>query len=76
MDMGVDVRGYFYWSLMDNYEWSSFQPRFGLIDVDFQTFKRTMKPSASFYREVIENNGVSQELIRKYLKEMPTLAKL
>lgn len=45
---GMDVRGYLYWSLMDNYEWSSFLPRFGLVNVDFKTFERTPKPSAAF----------------------------
>ncbi len=73
MDRGVDVRGYFYWSLMDNYEWGSFVPRFGLVDVDFNTFKRTPKPSALFYREIIRNNGFSGEMIRSYLDELPTL---
>jgi len=72
---GVDVKGYFYWSLMDNYEWSSFKPRFGLVHVDFETFKRTPKPSAAFFKELIENNGFSQAILRKYLKEMPSLAK-
>ena len=70
---GMDVRGYLYWSLMDNYEWSSFLPRFGLVDVDFKTFERTPKPSAAFYREIIENNGFSQEILRKYLHELPML---
>lgn len=69
----MDVRGYLYWSLMDNYEWSSFLPRFGLVNVDFKTFERTPKPSAAFYREIIENNGFSQEILRKYLHELPTL---
>lgn len=72
---GVDVRGYLYWSLMDNYEWGSFTPRFGLVDVDFNTFKRTPKPSAWFYKEIIENNGFSQDILRKYLNELPTLGK-
>ena len=71
---GADVRGYLYWSMIDNYEWSSFKPRFGLYDVDFKTFERTEKPSAEFYREIIENNGITPALIRKYLKEMPSLA--
>ncbi len=75
MDFGADVRGYLYWSMLDNFEWGSFKPRFGLYDVDFQTFERTAKPSASFYREIIENNGVNAELIKKYLREMPSLAK-
>jgi len=49
---------YFYWSLMDNYEWGSFVPRFGLVHVDFDSFERTPKPSALYYREVIRNNGL------------------
>jgi beta-glucosidase len=74
MDQGVDVRGYFYWSLMDNYEWTSFLPRFGLVHVDYETFERTPKPSALFYRDVIANNGLSPEILRRHLRELPTLA--
>lgn len=71
---GVDVRGYLYWSLLDNYEWTSFIPRFGLVDVDrAHEHKRTPKPSAYFYRDMIQNNGFSQEILRKYLTEMPRL---
>lgn len=73
MQMGADVRGYLYWSTMDNYEWGSFLPRFGLLNVDQNTFQRTMKPSAYFYKEIIENNGFSQDILRKYLQELPTL---
>ena len=73
IDFGVDVRGYLYWSLMDNYEWGSFEPRFGLVNCDFKTFKRTPKPSAWFYKEIIENNGFSQEILRKYLKNIPSM---
>ncbi|MBD3320560.1 MAG: family 1 glycosylhydrolase [Chitinivibrionales bacterium] len=73
IDRGVDVRGYFHWSTMDNYEWGSFEPRFGLVHVDFDTFKRTPKPSAWFYREIIEKDGVTQESIRRYLNELPTM---
>lgn len=71
---GCDVRGYLYWSLMDNFEWSSFLPRFGLVSVDFKTFERTPKPSAFFFRDIIRNNGFSQQILRKYLKELPTLS--
>ncbi len=71
---GVDLRGYLYWSLMDNYEWTSFKPRSGLVDVDSKTFRRTPKPSAFFFKEIIEHNGFSQEILRRYLKELPTLA--
>jgi beta-glucosidase len=73
IDLGADVKGYFYWSLLDNFEWGSYIPRFGLIDVDFETFKRTPKNSASFYKEIIENNGFSQEILRKYLEGHPSL---
>ncbi|MFE2105850.1 glycoside hydrolase family 1 protein [Kitasatospora sp. NPDC059463] len=45
---GVDVRGYFHWSALDNYEWGSFAPTFGLIAVDRETFVRTPKPSAAW----------------------------
>ena len=73
LERGVDVRGYFHWSLMDNYEWTSFIPRFGLVVVDFTTFQRTPKPSAFFYREIIEANGFSGVTVRKYLDELPSL---
>ena len=74
MERGVDVRGYFYWSLMDNYEWTSFIPRFGLVAVDLRTFRRTPKPSANFYREVIQENGFSGETVRRYMDALPTLS--
>lgn len=45
MDDGIDVRGYFHWSLLDNYEWGRYEPTFGLIAVDRKTFVRTPKPS-------------------------------
>lgn len=74
IEAGADVRGYLYWSTMDNYEWGSYKPRFGLVDVDFShDFKRKPKPSAYFYKEIIEHNGFTQEILRKYLHEMPRL---
>lgn len=57
---GVDLRGYFAWSLMDNLEWSAgFSQRFGLVHVDFATQVRTIKASGEFYRDVIRSNGAS-----------------
>ena len=51
---GVDVRGYFYWSLMDNYEWDSgYAKRFGLVHVDYASQRRTLKTSAHWYRDTI-----------------------
>lgn len=55
---GVDVRGYFHWSLMDNFEWSQgYKERFGLVYVDYPTQRRMLKDSAHWYRGVIESNG-------------------
>jgi len=55
---GVDLRGYFAWSLMDNLEWSAgFSRRFGLVHVDFASQKRTPKESAILYADVIRTNG-------------------
>jgi beta-glucosidase len=55
---GVRVDGYFHWSVMDNFEWSEgYKERFGLIHVDYQTQKRTLKDSALWYAKVIASNG-------------------
>ncbi|MBN2288419.1 MAG: glycoside hydrolase family 1 protein [Candidatus Glassbacteria bacterium] len=70
LGMGLDVRGYLHWSLLDNFEWAcGFRPRFGLVGVDYRTLERKVKPSAEFYAEVIENNALTRELIERYLPE-------
>lgn len=57
---GVDLRGYFAWSLLDNLEWAhGYSQRFGLVHVDFATQRRTFKASARFYAEVIGSNGAA-----------------
>jgi len=54
---GVNVKGYFYWSLLDNFEWDfGFEARFGLVGVDFKNFERKIRPSASFYSKVAAKN--------------------
>jgi beta-glucosidase len=59
---GVDVLGYFQWSIMDNFEWAEgYRERFGLIYVDYTTQKRILKDSAKWYRTVIESNGAVLE---------------
>ena len=56
---GVDLRGYFYWSLLDNFEWAEgYAKRFGLIHVDYSTQQRTPKQSAHWYARVIGLNGL------------------
>jgi beta-glucosidase/6-phospho-beta-glucosidase/beta-galactosidase len=56
MDEGVDVRGYFHWSLLDNFEWDKgFWPRFGLVAVDYQTLERTIRPSALVYKKIVDS---------------------
>ncbi len=53
---GIDVRGYFQWSLLDNFEWVlGYAPKFGLASVDRTTFARTLKPSASWYADAVES---------------------
>ncbi len=57
---GVDVRGYFHWSLLDNFEWAyGYRERFGLIYVDYETQQRIPKDSARWYQRLIETNGGS-----------------
>lgn len=70
---GADVRGYLHWSLMDNYEWESYAPRFGLCACDRETFERTPKPSAWYYKDVIEANRTGPDILRRHLDELPTL---
>jgi beta-glucosidase len=52
LDDGVDLRGYFQWSLLDNFEWSlGYRPKFGIVAVDRTTFARTLKPSATWFAD-------------------------
>lgn len=57
-DEGIDILGYFQWSLMDNFEWAfGYSRRFGLVHVDYETQKRIVKDSGWWYKEVMEQNG-------------------
>jgi beta-glucosidase len=54
MELGADVRGYFIWSLLDNFEWGNgYSQRFGIVHVDYQTQKRTPKASAGWYADIV-----------------------
>ena len=60
IEQGVNVRGYFLWSLMDNFEWAwGYSKRFGIVHVDYETQVRTPKASAYWYRDVIRAEGLS-----------------
>ncbi|TFD31537.1 GH1 family beta-glucosidase [Cryobacterium cryoconiti] len=60
IDEGVEVRGYFYWSLMDNYEWAwGYDKRFGIVRVDYATQERTVKDSGRAYADIIRNRALS-----------------
>jgi beta-glucosidase len=65
---GADVRGYFYWSAMDNFEWNfGYGPKFGLIAVDRVTLTRAPRPSAYFFRDIIHDRKLTPELVRQYM---------
>lgn len=60
MNEGVPCKGYFYWSILDNFEWAyGYSKRFGLVHVDYPTQKRTLKDSALWYKDVIKSNGAN-----------------
>ena len=59
IENGVAVKGYFHWSLIDNFEWAAgFKPRFGLYEVNFQTYERVARSSAEFYADICKNNRI------------------
>jgi beta-glucosidase len=65
---GADVRGYFYWSAMDNFEWNfGYGPKFGLVGVDRETLIRTPRPSADFFAAVIRDRRLSPELVKRFV---------
>jgi beta-glucosidase len=69
----IPVKGYYFWSLVDNFEWAEgFDPRykFGLYEVDFKTQKRTLKTSGALYKEIAKTRTISSEMARKYAPEV------
>jgi beta-glucosidase len=73
IDSGIDVRGHYHWSLVDNFEWSEgYDPRFrfGLFGVDFETQERTKHRSAELYAELSSAGAISRELVEEYAPEL------
>jgi beta-glucosidase len=65
------VKGYFHWSLVDNFEWErGWTQRFGLWALDENTQKRTKRPSVDLYAEICKENGLTSEMVQKYCPEV------
>lgn len=68
LEENVDIRRYYHWSLLDNLEWNDgFSPRFGLVEVNYDTQERTIRKSGRFYSELCRSKEVTEEMIDKYL---------
>jgi beta-glucosidase len=67
IEEGIDIRGYFHWSLMDNFEWAEgYSSRFGLVKVNFENQKRTIKESGKLYGKIAEKNAIPKEILVEY----------
>lgn len=66
MDDGVSVLGYLHWSLLDNWEWGTYVPTFGLAEVDRDTYERHLKKSGYFYGEIAKKGQLTKAIIKKY----------
>jgi beta-glucosidase len=74
---GCDVRGYLHWALVDNFEWAyGYEPRFGLVEVDYETFERRIRPSARLYGRIARENRIADGLGADltYADDTPSLA--
>ncbi len=71
VNFNFPVKGYFHWSLVDNFEWErGWTQRFGLWELDPETQKRTKRPSADLYADICHENGLSSEMVQKYCPEV------
>ncbi|MHA1200220.1 MAG: glycoside hydrolase family 1 protein [Candidatus Heimdallarchaeaceae archaeon] len=70
IENGADVKGYFYWSTIDNWEWAEgFEPRFGMIGIDYKTQERHIKDSAKMFAEIANKNKIEAIITDKILKQ-------
>jgi len=71
VNFNFPVKGYFHWSLVDNFEWErGWTQRFGLWELDIETQKRTKRPSVDLYAEICKEDGLSSEMVQKYCPEV------
>lgn len=73
MDLGAKVLGYLHWSLLDNWEWGSFHPTFGLAKVDHHTFQRVLKESGHLYGMIAKEHAFTQAMLRSILQQLPSI---
>jgi beta-glucosidase len=71
VNQNLPVKGYFYWTLVDNFEWErGWTQRFGLWELDVETQARSKRPSADLYREIAQENGISSDMVARYAPEL------
>ncbi|MBI5950486.1 MAG: glycoside hydrolase family 1 protein [Chloroflexi bacterium] len=71
VNLNYPIKGYFHWSLVDNFEWDlGWTHRFGLWGLDLETQKRIRRPSVDFYEAICRENGLSSEMVQKYCPEV------
>jgi beta-glucosidase len=71
VNFNFPVKGYFFWSLVDNFEWErGWNQRFGLWELDLETQARRKRPSADLYAEICRENGISSEMVARYAPEL------
>jgi len=77
LSAGADVRGYYHWTPVDNYEWTEgWTTRFGLTGLDPRTQQRTMRPSARLFAKIAAANAITEDMVTRYAPQvMPQVFK-
>ncbi|HEU4783867.1 MAG TPA: family 1 glycosylhydrolase [Ktedonobacterales bacterium] len=76
IQQGLDVRGYYHWSLVDNFEWAEgWHSRFGLAALDLTTQERTLRPSGQFYSAIATANALTPDMVRQFVVDAPPSAR-
>ncbi|MBP1702784.1 MAG: glycosidase [Chloroflexi bacterium] len=71
VNIGIPIKGYFHWTLVDNFEWErGWSQRFGLWELDVETQARRKRPSADLYAEICQENGLSSEMVARYTPQL------